>query len=170
MKKEEDLPAGPGPDIESILEEHGHRKRHVLSMLHQMQEETEGNYIREKDLRKLAEKLEMPFSNLHSVVTFYSMYSIQPRGKYIIRVCESGPCTLLGADTVFEVIEDELNVGLYETTEDGLFTLEPSSCLGICGVAPAMMINDETYGNLTPEKIRKVLAELKEEEKEGVVT
>ena len=153
-----------GPDVESIVKENGKERRNVLVILHQIQEETPGNYIRKGDLRKVAEMLDLPFSDLHGVTTFYSMYSTKPRGKYIIRVCESGPCALMGADNVFNVLKEELEIDLYETTEDGLFTLEPSSCLGICGVAPAMMVNKETYGNLTPEKIREVLRQYRNEE------
>lgn len=155
-------------DIEEVVHQCGGKRHNVLAMLHEIQHRTRGNYVREKDLRQLAKLLDMPLSNLHSVITFYSMFSTTPRGKYIIRVCESGPCTLMGAETVFEVIEEELGVGFYQTTEDGLFTLEPSSCLGICGVAPAMMINQETYGNLRPDKVKNVLSDYKMKEKEEV--
>ncbi|MFP4646312.1 MAG: NAD(P)H-dependent oxidoreductase subunit E [Candidatus Acetothermia bacterium] len=155
-------------DLEEIIERNGGQRRNVLSMLHDMQLETPGHYIKQTDLKSLARALDLPYSELHSVVTFYSMFSTKPRGEYIIRVCESGPCALLGADTIFDVIQEELNVDLYDTTDDGLFTLEPSSCLGICGVAPAMMINQETYGNLTPNRIREILEGYRAQSKQGV--
>lgn len=144
--------------LNRTIKKYGKKRENVLAILHEIQNNTEGHYLKEEQLRSLAEKMELPYSDLHGVVTFYSMFSTRPRGKYIIRVCESGPCSLLGANTIFEVIQEELNIDLYETTEDKLFTLEPTSCLGICGVAPAMMINEETYGNLTPKRIRDVLA------------
>lgn len=157
-----------GPDLEHILDKHGRQQRHVLAMLHEIQNQTPQNYIREKDLKELAEALKMPYSNLHGVVTFYSMFSTKPRGKYIIRVCESGPCTLMGSDTVFETLMEKLDIDLYQTTDDGLFTLEPSSCLGICGVAPAMMVNQETFGNLTPDRIDEIITEYQTGEEEEI--
>ena len=84
----------------------------------------------------------------------------------MIRVCESPPCYVLGAGTVFEAVEKILRIKEGETTPDGLFTLEGTSCLGICGVAPAMMINDEAYGNLNEMKIKEILDDIME--KEGV--
>jgi NADH:ubiquinone oxidoreductase subunit E len=93
------------------------------------------------------------------------MFSFMPRGKYVIRVCESPPCHILGAQTIFKAIESELGVKVGETTDDGLFTLEGTSCLGVCGVAPAMMINDEVYGNLDKEKIHKILSQIQSKER-----
>jgi NADH:ubiquinone oxidoreductase subunit E len=87
------------------------------------------------------------------------MFSLVPRGKYIVRICQSPPCHLLGATPIAQELMKQLGVGFHETTADGVFTLEMSSCLGICGVAPAMMINDEVYGNLTPERIAAIVAE-----------
>ena len=96
--------------------------------------------------------------------SFYTMYSFDPRGKYVIRVCESPPCHILGAQTIFKAIETKLGIKEGETTKDGFFTLEGTSCLGVCSVAPAMMINDEVYGNLDEEKIGKILEQIKEKE------
>ncbi len=108
----------------------------------------------------LSRKLDMPLSKLYGVVTFYSLFSTQPRGKHIIRLCDSPPCHLMGSDSILDFLKNYLKINVGETTQDGKFTLELSSCLGICAVAPAMMINDDMHGNLTPSKIKEILANL----------
>jgi len=97
--------------------------------------------------------MRIPVSDIKGTASFYSMYSFIPRGKYIITICESPPCHILGAQTIFDAVEIKLGINKGETTTDGLFTLEGTSCLGICGVAPAMMINDDAYGNLDAQTI-----------------
>jgi NADH:ubiquinone oxidoreductase subunit E len=89
------------------------------------------------------------------------MYSLKPRGKHLIRVCQSPPCHLLGSSTISRELIKLLGIGFGETTADKLFTLEMTSCLGVCGVAPAMMVNDRVYGNLTLEHIAEVIAGLR---------
>lgn len=150
--------------VERLIEKYGGKRQNVLAILHELQDITPGNYLKEHDMRQLAEQLGLSFSDLHGVATFYSMFSTEPRGQHIIRVCESGPCTLMGSDSVVQTLQSKLGVDFYETTNDGFFTLEPSSCLGVCGVAPAMMIDDETFGNLSPAKIERVLDQYREEE------
>jgi NADH:ubiquinone oxidoreductase subunit E len=100
---------------------------------------------------------------VYGVATFYTMYSLKPRGRNLIRVCQSPPCHLLGSTTVAKELMRQLGIAFGETTADKRFTLEMSSCLGVCGVAPAMMVNDEVYGNLTPELIAEVIAGLRRE-------
>jgi NADH:ubiquinone oxidoreductase subunit E len=95
------------------------------------------------------------------VATFYSLFSLKPRGKYVIRVCESPPCHLEGAESILEEIKNYLRLEEGQTTEDGIFTLETSECLGHCAESPVMMINEEVYGNLTAEKVHSILDELR---------
>jgi NADH:ubiquinone oxidoreductase subunit E len=92
------------------------------------------------------------------------MFSFQPRGKYIIRICASPPCHIMGADTIFQVLSKLLKINKGETTSDGLFTLEETSCLGVCAVAPALMINDTVYGYLTGEKKTEIISQIREKE------
>ncbi len=109
--------------------------------------------------------MNLPYSYVHGVATFYSMFSLKPRGKYIIRVCESPTCHLMGSSDVIIELAKTLGVGIGETTKDGLFTLELTSCIGVCGVAPAMMINEEVFGNLTPERVQQIIEEKRRESK-----
>jgi NADH-quinone oxidoreductase E subunit len=128
----------------------------VIPALHALQE-LYGNYLPEEAVRQLAEGLRIPVNQVFGVATFYTMFSMRPRGENIIRVCESPPCHLIGAQSIIEILEDELGIGIGETTSDGRFTLELTSCLGVCAVAPAMMVNGEVYGNLTRDKIPEIL-------------
>lgn len=146
-----------------VLKRFEPRKENILSLLHALQRSNPQNYLKEEDLKLVSDYLSVPLSFVTSVATFYSMFSLKPRGKYIIRVCESPPCHLLGSGSLVESLKELLGVDVGETTPDGLFTLEFSSCLGVCGVAPAMMINEEVYGNLTPEKVRSVINDLRRE-------
>lgn len=135
----------------------------LLSILHELQRANPRNYLTGEDLRLVADYLSLPLSAVHDAVTFYSMFSLVPRGKHIIRLCESPPCHLAGSWSLLSALRGELGIDVGETTPDGLFTLELTSCLGVCGVAPAMMIDEEVYGNLTPERLRDILARYREE-------
>jgi NADH:ubiquinone oxidoreductase subunit E len=157
-----------------IINKYGNKRENLLQILHDIQNQSPQNYINEEDINLLSKEMKIPASDIKGTASFYTMYSFIPRGKYIIRVCESPPCHLLGAQTIFQAIETRLGIkegettkdGLLlgikegETTKDGLFTLEGTSCLGICGVAPAIMINEEAYGNLDEEKIGKILDQI----------
>ncbi|MBW6501423.1 MAG: NAD(P)H-dependent oxidoreductase subunit E, partial [Bacteroidales bacterium] len=95
------------------------------------------------------------------VAGYYSMFSLIPRGRYIIRVCNSPVCNMMGSAGLIEALGSLLGIGVGETTPDGLFTVEEAECLGICDVAPAMMVNLKVYGNLTRKSLESVLEELR---------
>lgn len=132
----------------------------LINTLHRIQDHF-GNFIPPEAAETLAELMNLPLSKIYEVLTFYTMFSTRPRGKYVIRVCESTPCHVTGGKAVVEALKETLGIDFNQTTEDGLFTLEYSSCLGLCGVAPVMMINDMAYGNLTPERVKAIIEELK---------
>ena len=148
-------------DADTILGKYGKSPADLLAILHDLQNANERHYLPQADLEKAAEQLRLPLSFVHGVATFYSMFSLKPRGKHIVRVCQSPPCHLMGSTSVSRELMSTLGIGFGETTVDGLFTLEMSSCLGVCGVAPAMMIDDEVHGNLIPERIRTIIKEMK---------
>jgi len=132
----------------------------LIPVLHEIQK-VYSNNVPEDVAKEVAEYLNIPDSQISEVITFYSMLSFKKRGKYIIRVCESLPCHVNGGREVVESLKEKLGIDFGETTSDGLFTLESTSCLGICGVAPAMMINEEAYGNLTKEKVDAIIDSIK---------
>lgn len=128
----------------------------LLPILHAVQD-TCGNWLPYEALQLVSQELEIPFGYLYGVLSFYSMFSTSPRGRFIIRMCESPPCHINGADNILEALETELGIEVGETTADGLFTLEHTACLGVCEVAPAMQINEVVFGNLTSERVRDII-------------
>ncbi|MBN1859200.1 NADH-quinone oxidoreductase subunit NuoE [Candidatus Bipolaricaulota bacterium] len=153
-----------GGSVRSVLEKYPASSEYLLDMLHDLQEAEPRNFLSREALQAVAEYLGLAMSEIISAATFYSMYSLKPRGRHIIRICESPPCQLVGAESLIDLLAKHLEIAVGETTKDGLFTLETTSCLGICGVAPAMMIGDELYGNLTPERLREIIARVRRED------
>lgn len=149
---------------EEIIKKYDKSADNLLAMLHDLQDSKDQHYLDEEDLKSAAEYLDIPFSFVHGVATFYTMYSLEPRGKNIIRVCQSPPCHLMGSTDISKELIELLGVTFGHTTPCGTFTLEMTSCLGVCGVAPAMMINDEVYGNLTPERLKEIIKEKRREQ------
>jgi len=150
--------------IKDIVRKYQGKRENLLQILHEIQENASQNYISKDSINVLSEEMKIPISDITGTASFYSLFSFEPRGKYIIRVCASPPCHIMGAETIFQVISRELQIGKGETTGDGLFTLEETICLGICAVAPAVMINDTVYGHLTGEKIKTIIKQIKEKE------
>jgi len=143
--------------IERAIENHRSKQGALLPILQEIQGDL--GYIPEVAMIEVAESLGIPASKVYGTVTFYTLFSTRPKGKNVIRICESAPCHVEGAEAIVKALEKALGVRMGETTPDGLFTLEFTSCIGVCGVAPAIMINDRVYGNLVPERIPEILAE-----------
>ncbi len=146
---------------DKILKQYEPTGDNLLAILHDIQNASPEHYLSDDDLRAAADYLKLPTSSVHGVATFYTMYSLKPRGRNLIRVCQSPPCHLLGSSTISRELITLLGIGFGETTSDRLFTLEMTSCLGVCGVAPAIMVNERVYGNLTAERIADVIAGLR---------
>jgi NADH:ubiquinone oxidoreductase subunit E len=147
--------------VKELLEKYPPSMESLLDILHELQAAEPRHYLTPDALRATAVYLNVPLSEVVSTATFYSMYSLSPRGKHIVRICESPPCQLVGADSLLDLLAAHLRVAVGGTTEDGVFTLETTSCLGVCGVAPAMMVDDELYGKLTKEKLIGVIADVR---------
>lgn len=138
-------------------------KKSLIEELHDLQDDQgDKHYLPEQGMRDLARKENISLSKAYGVATFYTMYATKPRGKYIIRICENQTCHMAEAKKVIRHLQDLLSVEIGETTKDGLFTLELSSCLGMCSVAPSMMIDEIPYGNLTPDKVTQIIVQLKD--------
>lgn len=115
------------------------------------------------DVQKIiAEGLGTTLSEVYGVATFYAQFTLRPAGKYTISVCLGTACYVKGSQKVLDKISEELGIPVGGTTEDGLFTLNATRCLGACGLAPVMTVNDEVYGRLTPDMIPGILAKYKE--------
>ena len=110
----------------------------------------------------ISKKLDIPVSDIYGVATFYSQFTLKPKGKYKIGVCMGTACYVKGSQTILDELVKELDMKVGDTTDDGLFTLEATRCLGACGLAPIIMINDDVYGRLKPEDIKEIVAKYKE--------
>lgn len=141
-------------EISKIIQERG-EKEGLIAVLHAIQRKK--GYLSEEALILVARGMKLPLSKVYGVATFYSLFSTKPKGENVIRLCESAPCYVKGGEDISEILREELGIGPGGTTPDRKFTLEFVSCLGICGVAPAMMINDTVYGNLTRERVKEIL-------------
>ncbi len=147
--------------MKELLERYPATTEFMLDILHDLQDAEPRNYLKPEALQAVAEYLSVPLSEVVSTATFYTMYSLKPRGKHVIRLCESPPCQLVGAQSLLEILAKHLDVQVGQTTDDGMFELETASCLGVCGVAPAMMIDAELYGNLTEARIVEVIEDVR---------
>jgi len=132
----------------------------LVNILHCVQDHF-GNFIPPEAAEIVAQELDIPLSKVYEVLTFYTMFSTKPRGKYVIRVCVNLPCHVTGGRQIMETLKEELKIDVGETTADGMFTLETTSCLGLCGVSPVIMVNDTYYGDLTPKKVREIIEKLR---------
>ncbi|MCX6554018.1 MAG: NAD(P)H-dependent oxidoreductase subunit E [Candidatus Aminicenantes bacterium] len=146
---------------DKILKQYEASGDNLLAILHDIQDASAEHYLDDASLRAAADYLKLPYSFVYGVASFYTMYSLEPRGKNLIRICQSPPCHLLGASTISRELMRLLGIGFGATTPDKLFTLEMTSCLGVCGVAPAMMVNGRVYGNLTRERIGGIIEDLR---------
>ena len=151
--------------IQRSVQHHGARRAEVIPILSELNE-TFG-HIPLEALGKIRRAINTPEeglfladSHLYATASFYSMFSLKPVGKHVIRFCESAPCHVVGAREVIEAIEDHLGIGIGETTDDKEWTLLTTSCIGLCSVGPVILVDDQLYGNLTPECIPEILAKV----------
>lgn len=146
---------------QKILQQYQPVKSNLLLILHDLQDNNPQNYITKKDMQDVAEYLNITYSSVYGVATYYSMFSIKARGRYIIHVCNSPVCNMLQSQSIIQKLKDYLSIKEGETTKDGLFTLEIVECLGQCATAPAMVINRKIYDKLSEKKIEKIITALK---------
>ncbi len=150
-------------EIEEILGRYPYKRSAMLPLLHLAQREY--GYIPEEAMREVAELTGCRPVDVYDVVTFYTVYNRQPVGKYLLEICRTLSCALTGGRKLTRHIEQKLGIRAGETTPDGLFTLREVECIGACSNAPAILINNLIYEDLTPEKVDEILDELKAESK-----
>lgn len=136
----------------------GKQKSALLPVLHLAQQEF-GGWLSIETMNYVATLLQLQPIEVYEVATFYSMYNVNPVGKYVFEVCQTGPCMLSGSDNIIKYIQQKLNIKPGETTTDGLFTLKTVECLGACGYAPMMQLGKNYKEHLTKEKIDKIIEE-----------
>jgi NADH-quinone oxidoreductase subunit E len=141
--------------VHKAIEQYGAKKDELIPILNHINREI--GYLPDWALEELSHVMRIPQSQIYSVASFYEMFSTKPVGKHVIRFCESAPCHVVGGRQVFNALLDALQIKPGETTKDGNWTFLTVSCLGICGVGPAIVIDDDVYGNLTPSQIPSIL-------------
>lgn len=136
--------------LQKVLEKYKTVQGGLIPILQEAQEVY--GYLPREVMQEISRSLGIPFSKTFGVVTFYAQFHLKPRGRNIIRLCQGTACHVRGASKVFDAVSKKLGVVKNETTGDLRYTLETVACLGACGLAPVMMVNDETHGRLTPDK------------------
>lgn len=141
--------------VKEIANKHKGDRSALLQVLQQVQNIM--GYVPYEAQKITAKALGLTLSEVYSTVTFYSFFNLKPKGKYQIRVCLGTACYVKGADKILDRLKEDLKIDVGDTTDDGKFSLDGCRCIGACGLAPAIVINDEVYGRLTPDMVTDVL-------------
>jgi NADH-quinone oxidoreductase subunit E len=139
----------------------GRQKSALLPVLHLAQDEF-GGWLSPETMDYVAGLLKLEPIEVYEVATFYSMYNLKPVGRFVFEVCQTGPCMLRGSDQIIEYIKQRLDIGVGETTKDGLFSLKTVECLGACGYAPMMQLGKYYREHLTKEKVDAIIDECRQ--------
>lgn len=145
--------------VKKLAQQHGRKRESLLPILQGLVEQE--RFISEYAMAEVARELEISTSEVFGTATFYSFLDTDVRGKYVIRVCKTITCAMKGKNQILLALEDSLKIKVGETTPDKKFTLLQTNCLGWCHKAPAMLINDDVYTELTPEQVRQIIEDYK---------
>ena len=148
--------------MQKILQKYEKDKSNLIQILNETQEYY--GYIPKSAQTEISEYLNMPMAEIYGVITFYSRFTLKPKGKYNVAVCLGTACFVKGSEKVLDRLKEKLGIDVGETTPDGKFSIEATRCIGACGLAPVFTVNDEVYGKATPEMIDKIIDEYKNKE------
>jgi NADH:ubiquinone oxidoreductase subunit E len=151
--------------VQAAIARHGATAESLIPILTEVNQNL--GYLPADAMTEISRLLRLPSSQLVAVASFYRMLSTKPRGKHVIQFCESAPCHVMGGRRIWRVLGEELGLNPGETSTDGQWTLLAASCPGLCGVGPVMMVDNDLYGNVTPERIPEILARYREAVKEA---
>ena len=146
--------------VSRVLEERKHLPGALLPILHGIQDAL--GYVPREAIAQIAQALNLSRAEIHGVVSFYHHFRTSPPGRHTVYLCRAESCQSMGANQLVEHAKAKLGVDFHETTQDGAFTLEPVYCLGNCACSPAMMIDKEVYGRVTPERFEEVVRQVRE--------
>jgi NADH-quinone oxidoreductase subunit E len=142
--------------VDGIVTRYDEAREELIPILKDIDREV--GYLSPEALDEVSQLLRVPKGQLFSTASFYKMLSVKPHGRHVIRFCESAPCHVAGGREIWLALQDELELKEGETSPDGCWTLETVSCLGVCGVGPVMLVDEDIYGNITPGQIPEILA------------
>ena len=151
------------------MEKYENDPQQLIAILLDIQEASGQNYVDKQWAELTSAALKVPLSKIYDVLTFYAMFSTQPRGEYIIEICKSTPCFFSKTAQVVEWFEDETGIKMGKTTADGKISLHYTSCVGACDIGPVAKIGDDVFGNLTAENVKKLVKCCREGKNESEV-
>ena len=141
--------------LDAIVEKYKDTRGALIQVLHEVQEVY--GYLPLEVQRAVSEKMNIPLAEIYGVVSFYTQFSIYPKGKYQINVCMGTACFVKGANEILDKFRTRLSIDVGECTEDGMFSLEACRCIGACGLAPVVTINDDVYGKLVADDVDGII-------------
>jgi NADH-quinone oxidoreductase subunit E len=147
--------------LKEILSKYPKEQEYLIEILLEYQTSKKNHYISSEDVASISKYLDIPESQICSVISFYTLLSMTPKGRYVVQVCHDVPCFVNDSTSIYDKLVELLGIHDGETTPDDLFTLEITECLGRCGEAPAIRINEVVHVNLTPAKVEKLIEDLR---------
>ncbi len=141
--------------VDQVVDEFHAKKEELIPILMKINQTI--GFIPNEAFEHLSTRIRVPKSQIYSVASFYHMISTKPVGRHVIKFCESAPCHVAGGNEVWKTLQKELGIQPGDTSEDGKWTLLTTSCLGVCAVGPVMMVDEDIYGNLTPDQLPGIL-------------
>jgi len=151
----------PPAALAHILDRYQGKRDALITVLNEVQEHY--GYLPRQALLYVARELDFPLSQVYGAATFYNLFRFKPPGRYVVRLCKGTACHVRHADAILDLLKERLGIAEGETTPDGLFTLQTVACVGACSMAPVVVVNDMTYGGMTPQKAWAALAHLRDE-------
>lgn len=145
-------------EMQEIMQKYKTEKENLIPILNEVQEKY--GYIPKISQLEISEYLQIPMAEIYGVVTFYSRFTLEPKGKYNISVCLGTACFVKGSQKILDRLKDRLGIEEGQTTQDGKFSIDTTRCVGACGIAPVFTVNDEVYGRATVKKLDEVLDKL----------
>lgn len=155
------LAAPPPPELQTILDRHRAQPDALITVLEEIQNHY--GYLPQRQLQYTARELGFPLSRVYGVATFYNLFHFTAPGRYMVRVCRGTACHVNGSQQIISALKKNLGINEDESTADGLFSLQTVACMGACSLAPVLVVNDNTYGRMTPEHAVSEMEDLKKE-------
>lgn len=150
------------PKMQEILLKYKQDKSNLIQILNEVQEYY--GYIPKQAQLEISEYLDLPMAEIYGVITFYSRFTLKPKGKYNVAVCLGTACYVKGSEKILDKLKEKLGIDVGEVTKDGKFSIEATRCIGACGLAPVFTVNGEVYGKATPELLEKVIGDIMKNE------
>jgi len=145
--------------LQEILSKYKDSKDNLIQILNEVQEYY--GYIPKSAQFEISKQMNIPMAEIYGVITFYSRFTLKPKGKYNIAVCLGTACFVKGSEKILDRLKDKLKIDVGQTTDDGMFSIEATRCVGACGLAPVFTVNDEVYGKATPDMVDRIIEEYK---------